>query len=188
VFVGCAENGASFGFTSFPPSENGASFGFTSLCIIKSTILAVRADNFYYLLEWEPKKITREEGSNHYRTRVFKMDKYKTTEEIYSQQLQLPGQIISATSKNGSQKSSTVNMRGRREQKNRHGYLSHKKGARHFKRKYHYVRECIETDEIDIVKVRTDDNLADPFTKALAGPKLTRHARSMGLRPASSFM
>ncbi|GJX23655.1 putative retrotransposon protein [Tanacetum coccineum] len=62
------------------------------------------------------------------------------------------------------------------------------KGARHFKRKYHYVRECIETGEIDIVKVHTDDNLADPFTKALAGPKLTRHARSMGLRPASSFM
>nr|GEU34744.1 putative retrotransposon Ty1-copia subclass protein [Tanacetum cinerariifolium] len=47
------------------------------------------------------------------------------------------------------------------------------KDARHFKRKYHYVRECIETCEIDIVKVHTDDNLADPFTKALAGPKLT---------------
>nr|GEV07379.1 hypothetical protein [Tanacetum cinerariifolium] len=62
------------------------------------------------------------------------------------------------------------------------------KGARHFKRKYHYVRECIETGKIDIVKVHTDDNLVDPFTKALAGPKLTRHARSMGLLPASSFM
>nr|GEV38402.1 hypothetical protein [Tanacetum cinerariifolium] len=66
--------------------------------------------------------------------------------------------------------------------------LEIQKGAKHFKRKYHYVHECIETDEIDIVKVYTDDNLADPFTKALTGPKLTRHARSMGLRPASSFM
>nr|GEW89305.1 hypothetical protein [Tanacetum cinerariifolium] len=47
------------------------------------------------------------------------------------------------------------------------------KGARHFKRKYHYVREYIETDKFDIVKVHTDDNLADSFTKALAGPKLT---------------
>nr|GEX56926.1 retrotransposon protein, putative, Ty1-copia subclass [Tanacetum cinerariifolium] len=63
-----------------------------------------------------------------------------------------------------------------------------RKGVRQFKRKYHYVRECIETGEIDIVKVHTDDNLADPFTKALVGPKLTRHARSMGLRSASSFM
>nr|GEU53623.1 putative retrotransposon Ty1-copia subclass protein [Tanacetum cinerariifolium] len=35
------------------------------------------------------------------------------------------------------------------------------KGARHFKRKYHYVRECIKTGEIDIVKVHTDDNLEE---------------------------
>nr|GEV33751.1 retrotransposon protein, putative, Ty1-copia subclass [Tanacetum cinerariifolium] len=62
------------------------------------------------------------------------------------------------------------------------------KYARHFKRKYQYVRECIETGKIDIVKVHTNDNLVDPFTKDLASPKLTRHARSMGLRPASSFM
>nr|GFA58927.1 putative retrotransposon protein [Tanacetum cinerariifolium] len=62
------------------------------------------------------------------------------------------------------------------------------KGARHFQKKFHYVRECVETGKIEMVKVHTDDNLADPFTKALAGPKLTRHARSMGLRPASSFI
>ncbi|GJX69001.1 hypothetical protein Tco_0304728 [Tanacetum coccineum] len=62
------------------------------------------------------------------------------------------------------------------------------KGARHFQRKYHYVRECIKTGKIDIVKVHTYENLVDLFTKALAGPKLTRHSRSMGLRPASSFM
>ncbi|GKA00348.1 hypothetical protein Tco_0672898 [Tanacetum coccineum] len=33
-----------------------------------------------------------------------------------------------------------------------------------------------------------DDNLADPFTKALPKGKLTQHARSMRLRLASSFM
>ncbi|GJX26446.1 retrotransposon protein, putative, ty1-copia subclass [Tanacetum coccineum] len=33
-----------------------------------------------------------------------------------------------------------------------------------------------------------DDNLADPFTKALPKRKLSQHARSMGLRLASSFM
>nr|GEV46481.1 putative polyprotein [Tanacetum cinerariifolium] len=37
-----------------------------------------------------------------------------------------------------------------------------------------------------IRNLKLDDNLADPFMKAFAGPKLTRHARSMGLRPASS--
>ncbi|GKA08023.1 retrovirus-related pol polyprotein from transposon TNT 1-94 [Tanacetum coccineum] len=42
--------------------------------------------------------------------------------------------------------------------------------------------------EIRFLKVHTYDNLADPFTKALSKGKLTQHARSMGLRLASSFM
>ncbi|GJX20467.1 retrotransposon protein, putative, ty1-copia subclass [Tanacetum coccineum] len=62
------------------------------------------------------------------------------------------------------------------------------KGARHYQRRYHYVRECVELGEIKILKVHTDNNLADPFTKALSNRKLTQHARGMGLRPASSFM
>ncbi|GJS85385.1 hypothetical protein Tco_0751926 [Tanacetum coccineum] len=53
------------------------------------------------------------------------------------------------------------------------------KGARHYHRRYHYVRECIELGEINLLKVHTDDNLADPFTKALAKGKLIQHARSI---------
>nr|GEX61904.1 retrotransposon protein, putative, Ty1-copia subclass [Tanacetum cinerariifolium] len=41
------------------------------------------------------------------------------------------------------------------------------KGARHYHRIYHYVRESIEQGEIKFLKVHTDDNLAYPFTKAL---------------------
>ncbi|GKE14443.1 retrotransposon protein, putative, ty1-copia subclass [Tanacetum coccineum] len=48
-------------------------------------------------------------------------------------------------------------------------------GARHYHRS-------------NLLKVHTDDNLADPFIKALSNRKLTQHARSMGLHPASSFM
>ncbi|GJT71333.1 retrotransposon protein, putative, ty1-copia subclass [Tanacetum coccineum] len=62
------------------------------------------------------------------------------------------------------------------------------KGARHYHRRYHYVCECVELGEIRILKVHTDNNLVDPFTKALSNRKLTQHARSMGLHPASSFM
>ncbi|GKC62476.1 RNA-directed DNA polymerase, eukaryota, reverse transcriptase zinc-binding domain protein [Tanacetum coccineum] len=62
------------------------------------------------------------------------------------------------------------------------------KGARHYHRRYHYVRECIELGKINLLKVYTDDNLADPFTKALPKGKLTQHARSIGHRLASSFM
>ncbi|GJU68163.1 retrotransposon protein, putative, ty1-copia subclass [Tanacetum coccineum] len=57
------------------------------------------------------------------------------------------------------------------------------------KGRYHLVRgEMLKLGEIRILKVHTDNNLADPFTKALSNRKLTQHARGMGLRPASSFM
>ncbi|GJS75900.1 retrotransposon protein, putative, ty1-copia subclass [Tanacetum coccineum] len=48
------------------------------------------------------------------------------------------------------------------------------RGARHYHKRYHYVRECIELGEINLFKVHTDDNLADPFTKALSKGKLTQ--------------
>ncbi|GJV88838.1 retrovirus-related pol polyprotein from transposon TNT 1-94 [Tanacetum coccineum] len=60
------------------------------------------------------------------------------------------------------------------------------RGARHYHRRYCYVRECIELGEINLLKVHTDDNLADPFTKALPKGKRTQHARSMGLQPIVS--
>ncbi|GJU82298.1 retrotransposon protein, putative, ty1-copia subclass [Tanacetum coccineum] len=62
------------------------------------------------------------------------------------------------------------------------------RGTKHYHRRYHYVRGCIELGEINLLKVHKDDNLADPFTKALPKGKLTQHARSMRLRLASSFM
>ncbi|GJZ97954.1 retrotransposon protein, putative, ty1-copia subclass [Tanacetum coccineum] len=62
------------------------------------------------------------------------------------------------------------------------------KGARHFLRRYHYVREQVESGEIKILKVHTDDNLADLFTKALPREKVIDHANGIGLQLASSFM
>nr|GEZ46574.1 DNA repair protein RAD51 homolog [Tanacetum cinerariifolium] len=62
------------------------------------------------------------------------------------------------------------------------------KGARHFCAKVHYLRQVIEFGDIKLEKVHTDDNLADPFTKALAFPKHSEHTRSIGMLPASSLM
>ncbi|GKE03239.1 hypothetical protein Tco_1395257, partial [Tanacetum coccineum] len=62
------------------------------------------------------------------------------------------------------------------------------KGARHFRAKVHYLREVIEFGDIKLEKVHTDDNLADPFTKALAFPKHSELTRNIGMLPASSFM
>ncbi|GJU16914.1 hypothetical protein Tco_1144880 [Tanacetum coccineum] len=62
------------------------------------------------------------------------------------------------------------------------------KGARHFRAKVHYLREVIEFGDIKLEKVHTDDNLADPFTKALAFPKHAELTRNIGMLPASSLM
>nr|GEV18258.1 retrotransposon protein, putative, Ty1-copia subclass [Tanacetum cinerariifolium] len=62
------------------------------------------------------------------------------------------------------------------------------KGARHFRAKVHYLRETIKLGDVKIEKIHTDDNLADPFTKALAFPKHSELTRNIGLLPAGSFM
>ncbi|GJT92683.1 putative retrotransposon protein [Tanacetum coccineum] len=62
------------------------------------------------------------------------------------------------------------------------------KGARHFRAKVHYLRETIEMGDVKIEKVDTYDNLADPFTKALAFPKHSELNKKIGMIPASSLM
>ena len=61
-------------------------------------------------------------------------------------------------------------------------------GTRHFLRKHRYIREQVRIGEINILKVHTDDKLADPFTNALPREKLTEHANGIRLGLASSFM
>ncbi|GKC64651.1 retrotransposon protein, putative, ty1-copia subclass [Tanacetum coccineum] len=62
------------------------------------------------------------------------------------------------------------------------------KGARHFQRKYHYIREVIQEGEIIFKKVHTDNNVADPFTKPMSFNKHFEHAMAIGIVPASSLM
>nr|GEV13677.1 retrotransposon protein, putative, Ty1-copia subclass [Tanacetum cinerariifolium] len=58
------------------------------------------------------------------------------------------------------------------------------KGARHFRAKVHYLHEV----NVKLEKVHTDDSLADPFTKALAFPKHSKHTKNIGMLPAISLM
>ncbi|GKB24233.1 hypothetical protein Tco_0863634, partial [Tanacetum coccineum] len=58
------------------------------------------------------------------------------------------------------------------------------KGARYFHAKVHYLRDVIEYGDIKLEKVHTDDNLADPFTKALAFPKHSEHTKNIGMLPS----
>nr|GEY24071.1 hypothetical protein [Tanacetum cinerariifolium] len=62
------------------------------------------------------------------------------------------------------------------------------KGARHFRAKLHYIREVIEYGDVKLEKVHTYDNLADPFTKALAFLKHLEHTKNIKMLSASSLM
>ncbi|GKD46942.1 hypothetical protein Tco_1271587 [Tanacetum coccineum] len=62
------------------------------------------------------------------------------------------------------------------------------KGARHYRAKVYYLREVIEYGDVKLEKVHTYDNLADPFTKALAFPKHSEHTKNIGMLPASNLM
>ncbi|GKF08010.1 hypothetical protein Tco_0042234, partial [Tanacetum coccineum] len=62
------------------------------------------------------------------------------------------------------------------------------KGARHFRAKVHNLRKTIEMGDVRIEKVDIDDNLADPFTKALAFPKHSELTTKIGMISASSLI
>ncbi|KAJ9561425.1 hypothetical protein OSB04_006585 [Centaurea solstitialis] len=54
--------------------------------------------------------------------------------------------------------------------------------SRHIKRKFHYVRHRLEDGDILVSRISSEENPADPFTKALSKTKHDLHARSIGLR------
>ena len=57
---------------------------------------------------------------------------------------------------------------------------SHNK-SKHILRKYHLIREIIDRGDVKINYVATDENTADPLTKALSQPKHEGHVKSMGI-------
>ena len=58
---------------------------------------------------------------------------------------------------------------------------SHQK-SKHILRTFHLIREIVDRGDVKICKIPTDDNLADPLTKALVQAKHDRHVMSLGLR------
>ncbi|KAK8523031.1 hypothetical protein V6N12_073742 [Hibiscus sabdariffa] len=54
--------------------------------------------------------------------------------------------------------------------------------SKHILRCFHLIREIIDREDVEICKVHTDDNIADPLTKPLAQQKDDRHTESLGVR------
>ena len=52
-------------------------------------------------------------------------------------------------------------------------YGNFTKNSKHIEIHYHFVHECVKEKEIEIVKVNSNENIADIFTKALCKEKFT---------------
>ncbi|GJU46176.1 putative RNA-directed DNA polymerase [Tanacetum coccineum] len=59
--------------------------------------------------------------------------------------------------------------------------------SKHIDRKYHFVRSKVAEGHVIVKDIRSEDNLADPFTKALAKSKHDEHAKSIGLKDKIEF-
>ena len=58
----------------------------------------------------------------------------------------------------------------------------HHNRSKHIDTRYHFIRECVEEKKIEISFVRTEDQLADMFTKALGRQKFQEMRDRIGIR------
>ena len=52
---------------------------------------------------------------------------------------------------------------------------------KHVRRRYHLIRDMVNQGEVKICKVATEENIADPLTKALSQSKHEGHVKGMGI-------
>ncbi|KAK8980873.1 hypothetical protein V6N11_048003 [Hibiscus sabdariffa] len=59
--------------------------------------------------------------------------------------------------------------------------------SKHILRRFRLIWEIIDRGDVEICKVHTDDNIADPLTKPLAQQKHDRHTESLSIRHVSDW-
>ena len=64
----------------------------------------------------------------------------------------------------------------------------HHKRSKHIDRKYHIIRGFVESGDMVVVKIASDDNLVDPFTKTIVARSFKRHIESMGKQNISHLL
>ncbi|KAK8631789.1 hypothetical protein V6N13_028568 [Hibiscus sabdariffa] len=57
--------------------------------------------------------------------------------------------------------------------------------SKHILRRFHLIREIVDQGDVEICKVHTDDNIANPLTKPLSQQKHDCHTESLGIRYVS---
>ncbi|KAH9752611.1 hypothetical protein KPL71_014762 [Citrus sinensis] len=58
---------------------------------------------------------------------------------------------------------------------------NHKK-QKHIERKYHLIRDIVQRGDVEVTQIASQQNLADPFTKAIPGKPFNLHLESMSMR------
>ncbi|OIT33734.1 retrovirus-related pol polyprotein from transposon tnt 1-94, partial [Nicotiana attenuata] len=57
---------------------------------------------------------------------------------------------------------------------------SHKR-SKHIEHKYHLIRDITQRGDAKVLKIASEDNLADPFTKSLTQKIFDKHVEGMGV-------
>ena len=64
----------------------------------------------------------------------------------------------------------------------------HHKRTKHIDRRYHIIRGYVTEGMVDVCKIASEDNLADPFTKTLVARSFERHVEAMGMRDKTNLL
>ena len=62
------------------------------------------------------------------------------------------------------------------------------KCSKYIERKYHLIRDIVERGDVDVQKISSHDNIADPFTKALSIEVFKGHSEGLGLKDCTSLL
>ena len=60
--------------------------------------------------------------------------------------------------------------------------------TKHILRRYHLIRKIVDRGDVDLQKIDRKENLADPFTKALAIKEFDNHKSKMGIRYCAEWL
>jgi len=62
----------------------------------------------------------------------------------------------------------------------------HHKSVKHIDIQHHFVREKVESKEVEIKYISTSDMVADILTKPLPRPAFAKHVEAMNLHPSNA--
>ena len=60
--------------------------------------------------------------------------------------------------------------------------------SKHIECKYHIIRDFIERRDVTVCKFASEDNIADPFTKALVARSFDKHIEAVGMQCMSHLI